>query len=96
MGGTAGAHVEDSTTPEESTAPSREASISAHVLETNQGSFCLLRTVDEILGAHPMNSDNFRGSTNPGDVSIDTANSKEMMAGKHITKQHICDYQGPN
>ena len=32
---TTGAHVEDTTTPEESTAPSKGASISAHVLKTN-------------------------------------------------------------
>ena len=35
-GGTAGAHVEDTTTNEGTTAPSGEASLGAHVLETNQ------------------------------------------------------------
>jgi len=43
-----------------------------------------------------MNGDEFWDNTNPGDVSIDTANSKEMMTGSHITKQHTYEYQGPN
>ena len=30
-----------------------------------------------------MSDDNFWGRTNPDDVSIDTANSKEMMVGSH-------------
>ena len=42
-----------------------------------------------------MNGDEFLGNTNPGDVSIDTANSEEMMTGSHITKQHTYKYQGP-
>ena len=90
-GGTACAHVEDTTTPEESTAPSGGASISAHVSEINQGSSYPIRMV-----AHPMDGDDFWGITNPGDVSLDTANSEEMMAGSHITKQLTCKYQGPD
>ena len=39
-----------------------------------------------------MNDDNFWGGTNPGDVSIDTTNSKEMMAGSHITDLHTYKY----
>ena len=35
-----------------------------------------------------MNDDDFWGGTNPGDVSIDTTNSEEMMAGSHITEFH--------
>ena len=49
---------------------------------------CLSRTVEEILGAHPMNDDGCWGGTNPGDVSIDTENSKEVMTGSHITELH--------
>ena len=52
-------------------------------------------TVEEILEAHPMNDDDFWGSTNPTDVSIDTTNSKEMMAGSHITELHIHKYEEP-
>ena len=74
-GSTASAHVEDTTTTEESTTPSGGASIGAHVLETNQKSSRPSRTVDEILGAHPMDGDEFWGNNNLGDVSIDTANS---------------------
>ena len=50
--------------------------------------------VEEILGAHPVNDD-FWGNTNPTDVSIDTANSEEMMAGSHITKFHTHEYEEP-
>ena len=57
--GTAGAHVEDTTTTEESTAPSGGASIGAHVSETNEQSSRPLCTVEEILGAHPMNDHDF-------------------------------------
>ena len=49
---------------------------------------CSSRTLEEILGAHPMNNDDFRGGTNPSDMSIDTSNSKEMIAGHRITHIH--------
>ena len=90
-GGTAGAHIEDATTTEDSTAPSGGASLGAHVLEINQASSRPSRTVDEILGSNPVNDD-FWGNTNPTDVSIDTANSKEMMAGSHTTKLHTQEH----
>ena len=93
--GTAGAHVGDTTSPKKSTTPSKRASIDTQVLEANEQSSCLSRTVEEILGAHPMSDDNFWGDTNPSDVSIDTMNSKEIMAGSHITEQHTHKYQGP-
>ena len=83
-GGTAGAHVEDTTINKNSTASSGGASLGAHVLETNQAPFRPSRMVDEILGAYPMNDD-FWGNTNPTDVSIDTANSEEIMARSYIT-----------
>ena len=86
-GGTAGAHVEDTTTNENSIAPSGGASLGDHVSEKNQVPSRPSRTVDEILGAHPVNDD-FWDNTNPTDVSIDTANSEEIMTGSHITKFH--------
>ena len=49
--------------------------------------------MEEILGAHPINDDDFWGGTNLGDVSIDTRNSKEMMAGSHITELHTHKYE---
>ena len=42
-----------------------------------------------------MNDDDFWGGTNPGDVSIDTANSKEVMAGSHITELHTHKFEEP-
>ena len=76
-GGTIGAHVEDTATTEGSTAPSRGPSIATHVSETNVQPSRSSRTVEDILGAHPMNDDNFWGNTNPTDMSIDTMNSKK-------------------
>ena len=58
-GGTAGEHVEDTTTTEEFTAPSRAPSIGTHISETNVQSSRSPCTMEEILGAHPMNDDNF-------------------------------------
>ena len=54
MSGTAGAHVEDSITNENTTAPSGEASLGAHVSETNLATSPPPRTVKQILGAHPI------------------------------------------
>ena len=56
-------------------------------METNQATSPTTRTVEEILGAHPID-DTFWENTNPTDVSIDTVNSEEQMAGSHITKFH--------
>ena len=42
-----------------------------------------------------MDGDEFWGNTNPGDVSIDTANSEEMMAGSHITELHTHKHNEP-
>ena len=86
--GTAGTHVGDTTPSEESTAPSGGASVDAHVSEAYKQSSRQSRTAEEISGANPMSDDDFWGGTNPGDVSIDTANSKEMMTGSHITEYY--------
>ena len=90
---TAGVHVEDTTTTEEFTVPNRAPSIGAHVSETNAQSSNSPRTVEEILGAHPMDDDDFWGNTNPTDVSIDKANSEEMMTGSHITEFHTTEQE---
>ena len=37
----------------------------------------------------------FGGRAIPSDVSIDTENSKEIMAGSHITEKHTHKYQTP-
>ena len=88
MDDTAGAHVWDTTTTEESTAPSGRDSIVTHILETSVQSSRLSRTMEEILGAYPMNDDNFWGGNNLGDVSIDTTNNEKMMARSHTTESH--------
>ena len=95
IGGTTGAHVENTKTTEESTAPSGAPSIGAYISETNIQSFQSKRTMEEILGAYPMHDDDFWGNTNPTDVSIDIANSEEMMAGSHITEFHTHKHEEP-
>ena len=37
----------------------------------------------------------FGDGTNPSDVSIDTTNSEEMMAGNYITELHTHKYKEP-
>ena len=80
--GTTGAHIEG-TTPQDSTAPSEGASIGAHVSETSQRTFRPALSVEELLVAHPVD-DAIWSHTNPSDVSIDTVNSAEIIAGSHI------------
>ena len=87
-GNTAGAHVENTTTTKESTPPKGTPNIGAHVSETNIQSSNASCTVKEILDAHPVDDDDFCGNTIPTDVSIDTANSEEMMAGSHVIEFH--------
>ena len=59
MGGTAGAHVEDNTTTEESTVSSGAPSIGDHVSETNVQFSNPPRTMEHILEASPMDNDDF-------------------------------------
>ena len=55
-------------TTKESTALSGVSSIGTHVSETNVKSSHSSCTVKEILGAHPMNDDEFWGNTNPNEL----------------------------
>ena len=54
-----------------------------------------LRTMEEILGAHLINDDDSWGNTNPSDVSINTANSEEMMTGSHVIELHTHKHKEP-
>ena len=55
--GTAGAHIGDTTTPEESTAHSGGASISGHILEVTGQSSRPTRSIEKNLGAHLIGDD---------------------------------------
>ena len=44
-------------------------------------------SVEDILGVQPI-GDDIWGGTNPNYVSIDAANSKEVMKGSYITEYH--------
>ena len=92
-GNTIGVYIEDTTTTEESTPPSGTLSIGAHVSETNIQLSNSSRTVEETLGANPVDDDDFWCNTNPIDVSIYTANSEEMMVESPITKFHISEQE---
>ena len=87
--GTAGAHVGETATPKDTTVPSEGGSIGAHVSETSQRPFRPARSVEELLAAHPVD-DAIWSNSNPSDVSIDTANSAEILAGSHFTED--CAY----
>ena len=87
--GTAGAHVGETATPKDTTVPSKGGSIGAHVSETSQRPFRPARSVEELLAAHPVD-DAIWSNSNPSDVSIDTANSAEILAGSHFTED--CAY----
>ena len=93
-GNTAGAHVEYTTTYENTTASSGGASLGAHVSETSQATSRVSRTVEELLGAYPVD-DNFWDNNNPADVSINTVNSEEKMIESHITKFHTHQDEQP-
>ena len=73
---TAGTHVEDTEKNEDITAPSGGASLGAHVSETSQATSRPLRTVEGILGAHPIDG-TFWDNINPADMSVDTVTSEE-------------------
>ena len=94
-GNTAGAHVEDTMTTEESILPNGMPSIGAHVFETNIQLSNSSRTVEEIPGVHPIDDDNFWGNTNPTGVSINTTNREEMMVGSRITEFHTSKQEEP-
>ena len=88
--GTAGAHVKDNITNEETTAPSREFNLGAHVSETNQATLPYI-----MYGRKNIRGTWYRwyflGNTNPTDVPIVTVNSEIQMAGSHITKFHTSE-----
>ena len=52
--GTAGTHVGEVTTPQDSTAPSKGVRIGAQVSEMSQPTFCPDRSVEDLLAAHPI------------------------------------------
>ena len=72
-----------------------EKPIGSNVLEKNEQSSRPSRTAEEILGAHLMNNDNFWKGNKLSDISIDTANKKEMMTGSHTTEHHTHKYLSP-
>ena len=67
-GNNASAHVEDTTITEKSTPSNGTPSIGAQVSEINIQPPNSLRTVEVIMGAHPVDNGNFWGNTNPTDV----------------------------
>ena len=60
-------------------------SISVHVSDVTEPIVLLTRSVQDILVAHPLN-DPVWDHTDACDVSIDTMNSAEVLAGSHIVE----------
>ena len=83
--GSAGAHVGEITTPKESNAPSNASSIGAHVSEVNKPDTRPIQSVQEILATHAIDNP-IQDHTDACDVSIDTMNNAEALAGSHFAE----------
>ena len=84
--GTAGAYVGETTTPQDSNAPSDGSSIGAHVSEVAEPNTWPTQSVQDILATHVINN-RIWDRTNACDVSIDTLNSEEALAGSRIAER---------
>ena len=89
---TSGAHVGEVTTLEDSTAPTDGSSIGSHISEVAKHKSRPAWSIEDLLGAHPID-DAVWGRTDPSDVSIDTANSAEIMAGSHIREEQTFPFR---
>ena len=69
------------------------ANISAYILKATKQSSRPTCFVEDLLGAHFINNAIW-GGTNPCDMSVDTANSKEDMGGSHIIEQRTFKFRG--
>ena len=83
--GTTGTHVGEITTPQDSNAPSDGSSIGAHSSEVAKPDVWSTRSVQDILATHVINNPIW-DRTDACDVSIDTVNSAEALAGSQIVK----------
>ena len=84
--GTAGAHVGEITTPQDSSTPSNGSSIGAHVSDVVKPDIRLAQSVQKILATHVIN-DPIWDRTDACEVSIDTVNSVEALACSHVVEQ---------
>ena len=82
--GTACAHIGETATPKDSSAPSNGSSISAHASEVEDPDARPTQSVQEILATHAIN-DLIWDHTDACDVLFDTKNSAEALAGSHTT-----------
>ena len=70
--------------PKDSNVPNNGSSIGAHVSEVDKPDARLTQSVQKILATHTID-DPIQNHTDACDVSIDTVNSAEALAGTHIT-----------
>ena len=82
--GTVGAHVGGTSKPKDSNAPSNGSSTGAHISKVKHPGARPTQSVQEILATHAID-DTIWDHTDACDVSIDTVNSAEALAGSHIT-----------
>ena len=74
--------------PQDSSTPSNGSSIGAHVSNVTEADVWLAQSVQDIMAAHPID-DPIWSYTDACDVSIDTVNSAETLAGGHIIRHNI-------
>ena len=74
----------ETATLKDSNAPSDGSSIGAHVSEVEENDACPTRSVKKLLATHAVD-DLIWDHTGACDVSLDTKNSAEALAGIHIT-----------
>ena len=87
--GTAGAHVREIVAAQDNTgagATSYGSIIGAQVFNVTKNNVPSTQSVHELLVAHPVD-DPIWDHTDSCDISIDTVNSAEAMAGSHIAGQ---------
>ena len=77
-----GAHVGETTTPQDSSTPSNGLSIGAHVYDVTKPDVWPAQSIQDILAAHPID-DSIWSHPNVCDISINTVNSTEALAGIH-------------
>ena len=86
--GTAGVHVGETTTPQDASTPSNGSSIGAHISNVTEPVVWSTQSIQDILAAHPI-GDTILSHTDAWEVSIDTVNTAEALAGTHIIQHDI-------
>ena len=89
--GTTGAHVGEVTSDKDKTvAPSNSSSIGVHISDVTKTIVRPTQCVQDILAAHSIDNPIWN-CTDTCDISIETSNNTEAMAGAHVANQEYQD-----